>query len=321
MSLKQSSVVSREATATNSVLLDRIIGAAIMVFVIGSIWAAIAPVHSGPQVISQILLIASMAVLLVGHMIKHLGPVLLIAFIGTAAVMEWAFEQTNISNGGFIWGDLRYGASAILGPHIGDVPVAVPLMMAGILWPTYVCVNLLIDGKVMVDPRTRTWWENVWRCVLYGFVHSWYMFVFNGLCEQWGLYRWVGSSMDYSAADMAFGDPRAPIGWAIYVFVAMLIFTFVMIPLLGKDAVARARKSPLAWVDAAPVVFIAIMGIQVFLNPVNRSVGNVAMWTLGFFGLTVGLRFVGLMRAQRAAVTVPDTPKELSDEGAARDGV
>ncbi|MGV9669209.1 hypothetical protein ACWDPV_01255 [Gordonia sp. NPDC003504] len=247
----------------------------------------------------QILMIASMAVLLLGHMLKHLGLQLLVSFFAVAAVVEWAFEETNIRNSGFIWGDLRYGDAALLGPHIGSVPVAVPLLMAGILWPTYACVNLLIDGKVVVDPREHSWWENLWRCALYGFVHSWYMFVYNALCEKWELYRWVGHTLDYSEADRFFGDPKAPLGWAIYVVVAMAAFTFVMVPVLGKSALTRARVARLSWVDAAPVVVIGGMGVEMYLNPVNASVGNIALWTLGFFAACVGLKFVEVLRDQR----------------------
>jgi hypothetical protein len=113
------------------------------------------------------------------------------AFFFCASGIEWAFEQINISYGGFIWGDLRYGQSAVLGPHLGSVPIAVPLLMAAILWPTYAMVNLALDGRVVVDPRSLTWWQTVWRYTLYGVVHSWYMFVFDALRVKWGLYRWV----------------------------------------------------------------------------------------------------------------------------------
>src|SRR6516225_10352912 len=43
-------------------------------------------------------------------------------------------------------------------------------------------------------------------------------FVFDALRVKWGLYRWVGRSLDYPVADTFFGDPTAPRGWAIYVF-------------------------------------------------------------------------------------------------------
>lgn len=310
--MSDKSARSRVTAIQRSSSLDITIGVAVLLFVVASVWAVIESDGDGAGVsaVPQTLMVASMAVLLLGHMTKHLGLKLMVAFFIVASVVEWVFEETNIRHGGFIWGDLRYGDAALLGPHIGSVPIAVPLMMAGILWPTYACVNLLIDGKVVVDPRQRYWWENLWRCALYGFVHSWYMLVYNGLCEKWGLYHWVGHTLDYSAADRFFGDPKAPLGWAIYVVIAMAIFTFVMVPLLGQTALTRAQNAKLSWVDAAPAVFIGVMGLEMYLNPVNASVGNVALWTLGFFAACVGLRFVGLMRDQRTRMPDPAVQSE-----------
>ena len=42
--------------------------------------------------------------------------------------------------GGFIWGDLRYGDIGMFDLHVGSVPIAVPVLMAAILWPTYAAV-------------------------------------------------------------------------------------------------------------------------------------------------------------------------------------
>lgn len=43
------------------------------------------------------------------------------------------------------------------------------------------------------------------------------------------------------------------------------------------------------------------MAVQNFLSPVNNAtVANVVMWTMGFFAVLAGYRFVAVMRVQRS---------------------
>jgi uncharacterized protein YhhL (DUF1145 family) len=286
-------------------MLDKLIGGSCVVFVAISAWAAAGPGGLGLPVAAGAVLLAALMVLLLGHMWKHLGVMLLAAFFVTGAAVEWVFEQANISFGGFVWGDIRYGDFGAFSVHLGDVPIAVPLLMAVLLWPTYAMVNLALDGRVVVDPRAMAWWQTGWRCALYGMVHSWLMLVYNGDCEKFGLYRWVGRSLERPPADMFLGDPTAPRGWAIYVFITMLVFTVVMVPLLGKSALNDAADRPLAWSDGAPILLFGVMGVMGYLNPVNATVGNVALWTMGFFAGFVGYRFAAMMRAQAARDRLP----------------
>jgi hypothetical protein len=165
--------------------LDKVVAWSCVCFAALEAWAAVGRGGMGLPLVAQAAMAVSLLILLLGHMWKHLGVRLMLAFFVTSAVLEWAFEQSNISFGGFIWGDIRYGDMGIFSVHLGDVPIAVPVMMAAILWPTYAMVNLALDGRVVIEPRSITWWQGIWRCVLYGMVHSWLMLVFNGVCEQW----------------------------------------------------------------------------------------------------------------------------------------
>ncbi|MEB4209534.1 hypothetical protein [Mycobacterium sp. 94-17] len=295
-----------QSSRSQRAALDKIVVSACAVFAVLTGWAALGPGGMGLPIVAQALLTASLLALLLGHMWKHLGSALMAAFFLTGSAVEWVFEQTNISFGGFIWGDIRYGDIGVFNVHLGDVPLAVPVLMAALLWPTYATVNLALNGRVVVDPRSVTWWQNLWRCGLYGLVHSWLMLIFNGDCEKFGLYRWVGRSLKNSSADMFLGDPAAPRGWAIYVFVTMVAFTFVMVPSVGKAAVRRGGTQVLRWSDGAPIVLFGAMALMVYVNPTNKTVGNVALWTMGFFALFVAYRFVDLMRGRRTA-TIPST--------------
>lgn len=291
---------------------DVAIGVAAFTFTALMSWAAVTPHGDALPLVPEILLVVALVVLLLGHMVKHLGLRLMAVFILTAAGVEWAFEQSNISLGGFIWGDIRYGDLPVLGPHLGSVPIGVPFLMAVILWPTFASVNLLLDGKVVIDPRTLSMPLIMWRCVLYGFVHSWYMFLCNSLAVERGIYHWVGKSRDVAARDFFFGDPTAPRGWAIYVVVEMLAFTLVMLPRFGQERIDRSVRRPLAWSDAAPILFLGVMAAQIYLNGEDRTTGNVVLWTLGFFAALVGYRFAQLMKQQTlgTASQLPSASRE-----------
>lgn len=295
--------------------LDRVVLGAGLIFAVLSGWAALGPGSMALPVAVQVVNVLAMITFLLGHMLKHLGVKLMIAFFLTAAVIEWAFEQSNISFGGFIWGELQYGNLGVFSVHVGDVPLAVPILMAAILWPTYAAVNLALDGRVVTDPKSMAWWQNIWRCLLYGMVHSWLMLMINGVCEKYGIYTWVGRTAalrQANPADVFLGDPTAPRGWAIYVFVTMLVFTFVMVPLLGRTALEPAERG-LNWADGVPVLFFLVMGIQMYASPANLTEGNIALWTFGFFGAFVGYRFVALMRAQAQPPAVGGRTSPESD--------
>jgi hypothetical protein len=290
---------SSQARRVNSV--DVALGIACVVWVVMTLWSGIQTGGAGLPVIPQTITSLALVVAVFGHMVKHLGVKLASAFFLVATVVEWAFEQANIMFGGFIWGDLRYGNLSMLGPHIGSVPLIVPVAMVALLWPVYVIVNVVLDGKVVVDPRTLRPWQVVWHCVLYGMLHAWIAFLANGFCTKFGVYEWVGKSRALPAQDSFFGDPALPMGWAVWGFVITLVISFVLIPILGKDALARSRARALSWADAAPIVVLGSYAFALFLNPVNKSVGSVTFFMFGFISLLALYRFVVLVVEQNGS--------------------
>lgn len=271
------------------------------VWVVMTLWSGIATGGAGLPVVAQTITSLALIVAVFGHMLKHLGVRLASAYFVIATAVEWGFEQTDISFGGFIWGDLRYGHLSMLGPHIGSVPLLVPVGMVALLWPVYVIINVVLDGKIVVNPRSLRPWQVVWQCVLYGMLHAWIAFLANGFCTKFGVYQWVGKSAALAPQDSFFGDPALPIGWAVWGFVITLIISFVLLPVLGKDALARADSRPLSWADAAPIVVIGAYAFGLFLNPVNQSVGSVILFMFGFISLLALYRFVAVMLQQDAA--------------------
>lgn len=287
--------------------VDMALGAACVVWVVMTLWSGIQTGGAGLPVIPQTITSLALVVAVFGHMLKHLGAKLASAFFLIATVVEWAFEQANIMFGGFIWGDLRYGHLSMLGPHIGSVPLIVPVGMVALLWPVYVIVNVVADGKIVVDPRTLRPWQVVWHCVLYGMLHAWIAFLANGFCTKFGVYEWVGKSAALPAQDSFFGDPALPAGWMVWGFVTTLVISFVLIPALGKAALARSQARALSWVDVAPIVVLGSYAFALFLNPVNRSVGSVTFFMFGFITLLALYRFVVVLVEQNlpgAAVPV-----------------
>ncbi|GAB2518880.1 hypothetical protein [Nocardia heshunensis] len=276
--------------------LDVALGIACVVWVGMTLWSGIQTGGKGLPVIPQTITSLALVVAVIGHMLKHLGVKLAAAYFVIATAIEWCFEQANISFGGFVWGDLRYGHLSMLGPHIGSVPLLVPIAMTALLWPVYVIINVVLDGKILVDPRSLRPWQVVWRCLLYGMLHAWLAFLTNGFCTKFGVYEWVGKSAALSPQDSFFGDPELPIGWTVWGFVTTLVVSFVLIPTLGKDALTRSERRPLGWVDTAPIIVLGSYAFALYLNPVNRSVGSVTLFMFGFISLLALYRFAAALR-------------------------
>ncbi|ORA63533.1 hypothetical protein [Mycobacteroides franklinii] len=275
--------------------MDVALGVACVVWVVMTLWSGISTGGAGLPVIAQTITSLALVVAVFGHMLKHLGVKLASAYFVIASIVEWAFEQANISFGGFVWGDLRYGDIPMMGPHIGSVPLLVPVGMVALLWPIYVIINVILDGKIVVNPHTLRAWQVVWHCVLYGMLHAWIAFLANGFCTNFGIYEWVGKSKALAPEDSFFGDPALPIGWAIWGFLITFIISFVLLPLLGKDALTQSEQRPLSWVDAAPIVVIGAYAFGLFLNPVNESVGSVILFMFGFISLLALYRFSAVL--------------------------
>ncbi|WP_078325403.1 hypothetical protein [Mycobacteroides salmoniphilum] len=283
--------------------IDVALGVACVVWVFMTLWSGISTGGAGLPVAAQTITSLALVIAVFGHMLKHLGAKLAVAYFVVASVVEWTFEQANISFGGFIWGDLRYGDIPMMGPHIGSVPLLVPVGMVALLWPIYVIINVILDGKIMVNPRTLRPWQVIWHCVLYGMLHAWIAFLANGFCTKFGIYEWVGKSRALAPEDSFFGDPALPIGWAIWGFLITLIISFALLPFLGKDALARSEQRPLSWVDAAPIVVIGAYAFGLFLNPVNESVGSVILFMFGFISLLSLYRFTAALLKQTDSKT------------------
>ncbi|MFE3193059.1 hypothetical protein ACFXHA_28880 [Nocardia sp. NPDC059240] len=277
--------------------VDVALGVACLVWVGMTLWSGIQTGGKGLPVIPQTITSLALVVAVIGHMLKHLGVRLAAAYFVVATAIEWSFEQANISFGGFVWGDLRYGQLSMLGPHIGSVPLLVPIAMVALLWPVYVIINVVLDGKILVDPRSLRPWQVVGRCLLYGMLHAWLAFLTNGFCTKFGVYEWVGKSGALPPQDSFFGDPALPIGWTVWGFVTTLIVSFVLIPAFGRDALTRSQTRPLAWVDAAPIVVIGSYAFALYLNPVNESVGSVILFMFGFISLLALYRFAAVLTA------------------------
>lgn len=293
MSVSTDDQTNNQARQLNRV--DVALGVACVVWVVMTLWSGIRTGGAGLPVIPQTITSLALVVAVFGHMLKHLGVKLAAAFFLVATVVEWAFEQANIMFGGVIWGDLRYGQLSMLGPHIGSVPLLVPVGMVALLWPVFVIVNVLLDGKIVLSPRTLRPWQVVWHCLLYGMLHAWIAFLANGYCTKFGVYEWVGHSRELAPQDSFFGDPALPVGWTVWGFVTTLVITFVLIPTLGKTALARTQARSLSWVDAAPIVVLGAYALALCINPVNKSVGSVTLFMFGFISLLTLYRFVVLM--------------------------
>lgn len=75
-------------------MLDKIIAASCAVYVALSAWSVTTRGDLLPPV-AMLVMVLTMSVLLLGHMWKHLGWRLIVAFFAVASAVEWIFEETN----------------------------------------------------------------------------------------------------------------------------------------------------------------------------------------------------------------------------------
>ncbi|HNL92720.1 MAG TPA: hypothetical protein PKH01_07455 [Pseudomonadales bacterium] len=83
----------------------------------------------------------SMVGIAVLHSVRHLGIKSALMYFGIIVVIELIFEQVNIWSAGKVFGELTYPDN-YFGPKILDIPIAVPLAMCAINWPTYVLARV-----------------------------------------------------------------------------------------------------------------------------------------------------------------------------------
>jgi uncharacterized membrane protein len=180
--------------------------------------------------------------------------------------MGWFAEQMGSSRGWFFG---RYSYTNVLGPRLGDVPLAIPLMWFALCLVGYVLSNLLLWRKPVVPSQGLP--AKVLTAALAAMLVTAFdlgadpYFVF--VLKAWVMHKkdggWFGETMQGFA------------GWMLIAFLIVLIFQY-----LAKPRLAEQSPSTLAVAAAIPLVIYtsAIVFQMLFGQPIEtRAVAFFAM--------------------------------------------
>jgi len=235
------------------------------------------------------------------HSVYSLGAVQSLAFFVSNNVIEWLFEQSNISLGGFIFGPLFY-ADGLLGPKVGDVPIIVPLAIYFFCWPAYCLGNLILHKKPIVffreEVKNETYLHLAVRCLVYGMLHTAWSLSIDPACVNYGFYTYTaveGARSPHPDAEVIplketyFGVPLSEFrGWTILVFTQWFVYLAVVAPFFkgNQPQTKKNRDKPGRKLELfdflSPALLYGGFAVYLFVNPLNNALGIVACWVLGF---------------------------------------
>jgi len=217
--------------------------------------------------------------------LRHLGAKHAFIYFGVIVVIELFLEQVNIWTGGMVFGQLEY-PDGFFGPKILDVPIAVPLAMCAINWPTYVLVNLVLFRKVVVTGKDMPFIMAIFHCAILATVHTAWSFCAEPMAlaneilsrptagDNSGLTHWGVPVVEFR-------------GWWLMTFAQFFIFNCI----LSRVFALPKEKAFKPLLEAAPVVMYFSVAVMLLMNPVNTdlAIGTVftmiAYCSLAFFVL------------------------------------
>jgi uncharacterized membrane protein len=197
---------------------------------------------------------------------RLLGPRGALVLMAVALPMGWFAEQMGSSRGWFFG---RYTYTDVLGPRLGDVPLAIPLMWFSLAWIGYVMACLMLWRRpVLAHPTLRSGLLTAWLAamVITAFdlgADPYFVFVLKAWIMQKTDGGWFGETLQ---------------GFAGWMVVALIIVG-------GFQALAAPRRSPppidgVALAVLAPIlVYAGGLVFQVLLgHPVEvRAIAFFAM--------------------------------------------
>ncbi|CAA0105550.1 Uncharacterised protein [BD1-7 clade bacterium] len=213
--------------------------------------------------------------------LRHLGIKHALFYFGLIVVIELIFEQVNIWTGGQVFGALEY-PDQYFGPKIGDVPIAVPLAMCAINWPTYVVVNLILFRKVLVTGKDMAWPMALLHCGILATMHTAWSFcaepmaLANDILERptWDA---ILAANNVSDGSTHWGVPWVEFrGWWLMTFLQFFIFNCVLIRFFDMPK-PKAFKPLL---ESAPVVMYFSVALMLVINPINSDMAIGTLFTM-----------------------------------------
>ncbi len=174
-------------------------------------------------------------------------------FAALALPLGWLAEQMGASHGWFFG---RYHYTNVLGPKLGDVPLAIPLMWFAFIWLGLVMANLLLWRTPIPEPLD---WP---KRVLTAFLGAMIVTAFDLGADPYFVYvihAWIMQKTDGGW----FGETlQGFVGWMVVSFTILLLVQVLVRPRLSDKPAPQLRKAALVPVGiyAAGLIFQLLFG-------------------------------------------------------------
>lgn len=252
-----------------------------------------APHGNGQSTVILVASTLSLVGIAVLHSLRHLGVKHALFYFAIIVVIELIFEQVNIWSGGKVFGELTY-PDHYFGPKILDVPIAVPLAMCAINWPTYVLVNLILFRRVVVTSRDMGVFAAVMHCAILATLHTAWSYCAEPMALANGILH--RPTMGDNSSLTHWGVPLVEFrGWWLMTFLQFVVFNFI----LARVFTFPAAKPFSPILESAPLVMYGGIAVMLLINPVNQdlAIGTVftmlAYVSLAFFRLFFSAERIG----------------------------
>ncbi len=251
-------------TSNPSPAQDRVVLQALVVLLLGgaALHLAYVPLTgSKPSLIISNTLFSLLAFL---HAWYALGWKRAVTFFGIVFGLSWIAESLSIAT----CLATCYHYTPVLGPRLGQVPIVVPLGWFGMIYNSYVVVNLAAEGQVVSTKGGGLWMA--WLAILTAFVMTTWDLTLDPymvIKEQ----AWV-----WNQGGAYFGIPFANyVSWVETVFIIGVVYRMVerTMPLPER------KLSP--WVAAIPVAGYALIGLPDVFIGVPDATRLLSPFTMG----------------------------------------
>lgn len=216
---------------------------------------------------------ASLALVALLHSVRHLAVRNAAIYFAVIVVIELLLQQVNIWTGGQVFGNLIY-PEGYFGLKFLDVPIAVPLAMCALNWPTFVMVNLTLFRRPVITVDDLGVWRSLLHCAVLATPHTAWSFsaepmaLANGILWRPPVEPGVGH----------WGVPMVEFReWWLMTFAQFAIFTIAM----GRFV--RKRPQPVfhRFLDVSPLLMYGGMALLLMLNPLNNDLGVGVLFSMG----------------------------------------
>lgn len=223
-----------------------------------------------------------------GHACYMMGWRRAAAFLGISLSMSYLAEAISVATCSVTC----YEYSAVLGPRLGHVPLAIPLSWFSMIYASYVIVNLAAEGQPISTKGKNAW--VICLSVVTAFVMTaWDLTLDPYMVDLVGAWSWAEGGL----APRFFGIPMANyVGWVQTVFMIMMVYRFTErnLPLepMGKI-------SPL--LASVPVTMYAVNGLSGIFVGFPEATRVLPMFTMG---ISIVVASVRLMQMQPIGIPV-----------------